>query len=182
MSWAWLLAEVWVVELLAGGRLRCRWCGSHACSIRWACLLVEGWVVLVAVVGVGGVGFVGVRGCGCDYWPGCGWSRGLSAPLALALPVRLRRGVLRHCIGAWCVVAGARLTGGRLVAVVGVDGVGYVRVRGCGCACWPRFGSCCWPWLGSMVRDICMFEHVRGCGWLCWLSSGSSRWSLVDDF
>lgn len=109
-------------------------------------------------------------------------SRDLSAPLALALPVRLRRSVLRHCIGAWCVVVGSWSTGGRLVAVVGVDGAGYERVRGCGRACCPRFGSCCWPWLVSMVRTMCVFEGVRGCGRVCWPSSGSLGCLLVDDF
>src|SRR5699024_3265909 len=82
----------------------------------------------------------------------------------------------------WCEVVGSLPTGGRLVAVAGVDGAGYERVQGCWCACWSRFGSCCWSWLVSMARDICVFEHVRGCGWGCWRSFRSPGCLLVGVF
>src|SRR5699024_8434510 len=113
------------------GRCRCRWGWLFVCSMMWARLLAENWVDSLAVVVVDGVFHKSVRRCGCSCWPRCGWPRVLSAPLALALPVRLRRSVLGHRVGAWCVVVGALLTRGRLVAVVGVDGAGCVGVRAC---------------------------------------------------
>ena len=89
------------------------------------------------------------------------------------------------------------------LAVVGVDGAGYVRVRGCGWLCWLSSGSSRW----SLVDDFCVFKGVgggvgrrlgrrgrrgcvlvddfcgagvgflgvRGCGRGCWSSSRSSR-------
>src|SRR5699024_3899055 len=69
MSWAWLLVEVWVVELPARGRRRCRLCVPQECSMSWAWLLAEVWVVLVAAAVADGVCFVGVRGCGRGCWP-----------------------------------------------------------------------------------------------------------------
>ena len=73
-------------------------------------------------------------------------------------------------------------TGGRLVAVAGVDGAGFLGVRGCGRACCPRFGSCCWSWLVSMARDICVFERVRGYGVPSGCRLGRRDCLLVDDF
>src|SRR5699024_8307176 len=126
------------------GRFWCRWGWLFVCSMMWARLLAADWVVVLAVVVVDGVFHKSVRRCGCSCWPRCGWSRVLLAPLALALPVRLRRNVLRHCFGAWCVVDGVLPTRGRLVAVAGVDGAGYECVQGCGRGCWPSCGSWCW--------------------------------------
>lgn len=123
------------------GRSCCRWRVLHGCSRLWAWLLAEDWVDSLAVAGVDGVFHKRVRCRGCGCWPRCGWSRVLSAPLALALPVRLRRNISRHSVGAWCVVVGSVRVCGRLVVVAGVDGAGYECVRGCGRACCPRFGS-----------------------------------------
>src|SRR5699024_9357062 len=161
------------------GRCRCRWGWLFVCSMMWARLLAADWVVVLAVVVVDGVFHKSVRRCGCSCWPRCGWPRVLSAPLALALPVRLRRNVLRHCFGAWCVVDGVLPTRGRLVAVAGVDGGGDECVQGCGRGCWPSCGSWCWSWLVSMARAICVFEHVRGCGRVCWPSFRSPGCLLV---
>ena len=66
------------------GRRRCRWCELRGCSRLWAWLLVEGWVVTCPV----------------------------RAPCP-ALPNRLRRSVLRHCVGAGCWVVVALPAGGR---------------------------------------------------------------------
>ena len=54
------------------GRGRCRWRVSYGCSTLWLCLLTVVWVVLVAVAGADGVGFVGVRRCGRVCWPRTG--------------------------------------------------------------------------------------------------------------
>ena len=53
-------SRVWVVALPTCGRRRCWWVGSQECSMMWAWLLAEVWVVLLAVAGVDGVCFGGV--------------------------------------------------------------------------------------------------------------------------
>src|SRR5699024_2206498 len=171
----WIGSLSWPVR----GRFWCRWVWLFVCSTLWARLLAADWVVVLAVVVVDGVFHKSVRRCGCSCWPRCGWPRGLSAPLALALPVRLRRSVLRHSVGAWCVVVGALPTRGRRVAVVGVDGAGYVRVRCRGLSCWLRCGAWWGSGCGAMVRTSGVVEGVRGCGRACWPSSRSSGCLLV---
>ena len=66
-----------VAALIAGGCCRCRWRVLHGCSMSWAGLLAEDWVVLVAVFGVDGAGFSCVRGCGRVCWPRIGSTRWL---------------------------------------------------------------------------------------------------------
>src|SRR5699024_5390590 len=126
------------------GRCRCRWCVPQECSIRWAWLLAEVEVVVVAVVVVDGVGFVGVRGCRRGGGQGVGLSRVLLAPPCLASPVRLRRGVFRHCIGAGCWVAGVLPACG----------------RGC-CRCRRSYGcSMSWAWLLAEVWVVLVAAAV----------------------
>lgn len=99
----------------------------------WSCLLVEGWVVA---------------------WPA-------RAPCP-ASPYRLRRSVLRHCIGVGCVVVGVLLAGGR------------------GCGRWRVLHGCSrlWAWLLAenwvVVRVVLVvapldFNSVRACSmsWTC---------------
>src|SRR5699024_6556605 len=183
----WIGSLSWPVR----GRFWCRWVWLFVCSTLWARLLAADWVVVLAVVVVDGVFHKSVRRCGCSCWPRCGWPRGLSAPLALALPVRLRRSVLRHSVGAWCVVDGALPDRGRLVAVVGVDGSGWVRVRagssvfeGVGGVPGRRLvgwvaGSCLGRLGCLLVDDFCGagvgLLSVRGCGLRWWPLTWSSR-------
>lgn len=105
--------RVVVVVLLARGRLRCRRCVPQECSRLWACLLVEDWVVLLAVVVVDGVCFVGVRGCGRGCWP--------------------RGGLSRRLLMAVVGVDGAGFSC--------VRGCGYVRWPRIGSLCWPTLWS-----------------------------------------
>ena len=114
LSRGWLWGCQWVVTaLLTGGRYWCRWGWLFVCSRLWLCSMAEDWVVVLAVVGVVGVGFVEVRRCGRGCWSRVGLSRDLLAPLAPASPVRLRRSVFRHSIGAGCGVVGVLPAGGR---------------------------------------------------------------------
>ena len=129
MLWVCPVVVVWVVVRVALVVAPLDFKRVRQCSTMCTCSLAVNWVDSLAVVVVDGVFHKSVRCRGCSCWPRCGLSRDLLAPLALALPVRLRRCVLRHSVGAWCVVVGVLPTRGRLVAVVGVDGVGYVRVR-----------------------------------------------------
>ena len=57
------------------------------------------------------------------------------------------------------------------LVVVGVDGAGYVRVRGCSrlWACVLAVVSVVWLLVGGRLL------RVQGCGRACWSSSGSSR-------
>ena len=79
----------------------------------WAWLLVEVWVVLLAVAGVDGVCFGGVRGCGRACWPRVGsWKGSLLSVAAV------------DGAGFSCVRRR-----------------GYVRWPRCGSLCWPSLWS-----------------------------------------
>lgn len=94
--WPLPLSTVWVIRVFdvvgvvagrglgcTGGRCRCRWCVSHACSIRWTCSVAEFWAVMLAcpwslqvlmvrhLVVFEVVGVVAGRGVGC---PGGRWA------------------------------------------------------------------------------------------------------------
>ena len=65
-----------------------------------------------------------------------------------------------------------------LLVVVGVNGAGYVRVRGCGRACWPSSGSFWW----SLVDDFCVFTGVAAPSGRRLGRLGRLGCLLVDDF
>ena len=161
----------------------------------------------MVVHGVDGSGFSCVRRCGRGCWPLTGSScwplslsmvcstrvfddvgtsagRGVGCRVSCPRPLPWRypsgfAGVSFATVlglGVWWSVRGS------CVAVVGVDGVGYKRVRGCGRGCWPRCGWLRWSWLVLMARAMCVFERVRGCGRVCWPSSRSPGCLLADDF
>ena len=110
----------------------------------------------------------GGRFCACSWSPcGRGWCRW---------------GWFFACSRVWaCLLAEVWVV---LLVVVGVDGAGYVRVRGCS-RVFEGVGGCAGRRLGrlgrlgwSLVDDFCGagvgFSSVRGCELKCWPSSRSS--------
>ena len=83
-----------------------------------------------------------------------------AAPPCPASPHRLRRSVLRHCLGAGCGVVSGWSPRCLLVVVTGVGGAGFSCVRGCGYVRWPRIGSSCWPSSVSLVWASLRFDVV----------------------
>ena len=149
------------------------------CSIRWAWLLAEVWVVIVVVVVVDGAGFSCVRDCGRACWSRCGWSRVLLAPLAWRYPSGFA-GVSFATVSGLGVGWSACCL---LVAAAGVDGVSFGGVRGCGCSCWPRCGSPRRLLMVVVAVGGAGFSGVRGCGYVRWPLTGLAhgrgwcRWS-----
>lgn len=135
-----------VVGVIAGrgvgrcaGRRRGRWRGLRWCSTLWAWLLVEGWVVA------------------CPARAPCP-----------ALPVRLRRSVFRHSLGAGCGVVAALPAGGRR----------WCRCRGSyGC-------SMSWLWLLAEGWVVSCPTRGRCRCWWGWLFVCSTLWlcSLAADW
>lgn len=162
VSMVWVTWVFEVVGVVAGrglgcsaGRGWCWWCGLRWCSTLWAWLLAEGWFVA------------------CPAHAPCP-----------ASPYRLRRSILRHCIGAGCGVdAWVTYWWSRLWSIVCVtwvfEVVGEVAGRELG-----RGVGRCWPWPVSMELAFPVFDDVgvvagrelgRGAGCRC------GRWCVPQE-
>ena len=133
------------------------------------------WVVVLAVVGVDGVGFVGVRGCGHSCWPRVGLSRVLSAPPAWRYPTGFA-GVSFATVSG--LVVGLS-TCCLLVDDFVVDSVFHKSVRCRGRSCWPWCGLSWWPWPVSVGLAFRVFDVVVHSLAGDWVVELACSWSFL---